>query len=52
VLHERIDEAFLRRHVHDVSRHFYLCGPDAMVKDLREALEGLGAEADALVWEK
>jgi ferredoxin-NADP reductase len=52
VLHERIDEAFLRKHVHDVSQHFYLCGPDAMVKDLRGALEGLGARPDALVWEK
>jgi ferredoxin-NADP reductase len=52
VLHERIDEAFLRRHIHDVSQHFYLCGPDAMVKDLRDGLEGLGATTEALVWEK
>lgn len=52
VLHERIDEAFLRKHVHDVSQHFYLCGPDAMVKDLRDGLEGLGAKTEALVWEK
>lgn len=52
VLHERIDEGFLRAHVHDVSQHFYLCGPDDMVKDLRDALEGLGAETDALTWEE
>lgn len=52
LLHARIDEAFLRRHVHDISQAFYLCGPDEMVKDLRDALEGLGATTEALVWEK
>lgn len=52
ILHERIDEAFLRRHVSDLSQRFYLCGPDAMVKDLRAALGGLGAQADSLTWEK
>ena len=51
-LHERIDEAFLRKHEHDVSQNFYLCGPDAMVKDLRDGLEGLGATTEALIWEK
>ncbi len=52
VLHARIDEAFLRRQIHDVSQQFYLCGPDQMVADLKAALGGLGAEADALTWEK
>lgn len=52
VLHERIDEEFLRRHVSDISQRFYLCGPDQMVKDLRAALGGLGAEAQSLTWEK
>ncbi len=52
VLHERIDEGFLKRHVHDISQNFYLCGPDPMVKDLRDTLEGLGAKTDALTWEK
>lgn len=52
VLHGRIDEAFLRRHVRDISQDFYLCGPDDMVKDLRGTLEGLGARTDAVTWEK
>jgi ferredoxin-NADP reductase len=52
VLHERVDEKFLKRHIHDVSQAFYLCGPDAMVKDLRGTLEGLGAKTDAVRWEK
>jgi ferredoxin-NADP reductase len=52
VLHERVDEAFLKRHIHDISQNFYVCGPDQMVKDLRAALEGLGAKTEALTWEK
>lgn len=52
VLHERIDAAFLKRHVADFSQKFYLCGPDQMVKDMRGALEGLGASAEAVTWEK
>ncbi|HQZ12925.1 MAG TPA: flavodoxin reductase [Devosia sp.] len=52
VEHARIDEAFLKRHVHDISQNFYLCGPDPMVKDLRAALGGLGARTEALTWEK
>ena len=52
VLHERINEAFLRRHVHDISQNFYLCGPDDMVKELRGTLEGLGAKTDTVTWEK
>ena len=52
LLHERIDEAFLKRHVPDFTGRFYLCGPDEMVKELRTMLEGLGAKTDALTWEK
>ena len=52
VLHERIDEGFLKRHVHSVAQNFYICGPDQMVADLKAALGGLGAKAEALVWEK
>jgi len=52
VLHERIDEAFLKRHIPDVTGRFYLCGPDEMVKELRTTLESLGAKTDALTWEK
>lgn len=52
LLQERIDTDFLRRHVTDFDQHFYLCGPDAMVKDLRAALEELGAPVDSVTWEK
>ena len=52
VLHTRINEAFLREAILDFSQHFYLCGPDPMVKELRETLAGLGAKSEALTWEK
>lgn len=52
VLHARLNEAFLREAILDFSQNFYLCGPDPMVKELRETLEGLGAKTDAVTWEK
>lgn len=52
VLNERIDREFLERHVGTFDQNFYLCGPDDMVKDLRRMLEELGADVDALTWEK
>jgi ferredoxin-NADP reductase len=48
----RIDRAFLKRHVSDFSQHFYVCGPDRMVADLKATLKDLGAEPDAVVFEK
>ena len=52
VEHARIDAAFIREHIRDFSQNFYLCGPDDMVKELRQTLEGLGADTDAVTWEK
>ncbi len=52
LLHERIDEAFLRRHLRDFSQNFYICGPDPMVKELRETLTRLGAKPEAVTFEK
>ncbi len=50
--HGRIDEAFLRENVTGLDQQFYVCGPDAMVKDIKQALRNLGADADALVFEE
>lgn len=52
IVHERIGEDFLRRHVSDISQHFYLCGPDDMVRDLRATLGGLGARTESVTFEK
>ncbi|RYY97643.1 MAG: flavodoxin reductase [Chitinophagaceae bacterium] len=47
-----IDEAFLRTHVRDFGQHFYLCGPPGMVAALQATLAALGANPDAVVFEK
>ena len=52
LLQERIDVDFLKHHITNFSQNFYLCGPDPMVKDLREALQELGADVSSVTWEK
>lgn len=50
--HGRIDRAYLENVIDDFQQKFYLCGPDEMVRDLKETVAELGAEPDALVFEK
>ena len=50
--HDRIDEAFLKRHISDFGQNFYVCGPDPMVKELRETLGRLGAKTESVTFEK
>ena len=52
LLHERVDEEFLKTHVKDFAQCFYLCGPHGMVRDLREKLEQLGVDVEQVAWEK
>jgi NAD(P)H-flavin reductase len=47
-----INEAFLKRHIDDFSKHFYLCGPPKMVEALQDCLKKLGARPDAVIFEK
>src|SRR5438874_12079274 len=46
--HHKIDEEYLRQKISDFSPHFYICGPDAMVKDVQTILQKLVA-ADNLI---
>lgn len=48
----RIDKEFLKAHVKDFSQEFYVCGPDQMVQDISKILEELGAEPEAITFEK
>ena len=48
----RIDEAFLKAEVNDFTKHFYVCGPDAMVEQINSILTRLGASADSVVFER
>lgn len=47
-----IDEDFLKEHVEQFDRHFYLCGPDPMVKQLASILAKNGADSQSVVFEK
>lgn len=46
LLNERIDSAFIKKHVTDTSGYFYLCGPDPMTEAIKKALVDHGAAAD------
>lgn len=50
--HGLVDKVFLQKHVEDFDRTFYLCGPQAFVDDLRDALTALGAEKDRIITEE
>lgn len=50
--HRRINADFLKAEVGDFKKHFYICGPDPMVKEISETLEKLGAKADSVIFEK
>lgn len=47
-----IDEAFLSKNVEDFRRHFYICGPDPMIKAITATLIKKGANPEAVVFEK
>lgn len=48
----RIDADFLKAEIKDFSKHFYICGPDAMVVELSGVLGQLGADSDSVVFER
>jgi len=50
--HRMIDESFLKDHITDFSRYFYVCGPDPMVLAITGLLTKLGAETETVVFEK
>jgi len=47
-----INKQFLLREIGDFSKPFYICGPDKMVADINHQLTELGANPEALVFEK
>ena len=47
-----VNKTFLQREITDFSQPFYICGPDKMVADLTEVLTELGANPEAVVFEK
>ncbi len=51
-MHGRIDADFIKKEITDFKKHFYVCGPDKMITDVSGILTGMGASADAVVFEK
>ena len=47
-----IDSSFLKTHVSDFSKAFYVCGPPEMVEQISETLRSLGADPNSVVFEK
>jgi hypothetical protein len=47
-----IDRAFLEDKVADFKSHFYVCGPEQMVEDIKGHLQALGGRADSIVFEQ
>ncbi len=47
-----IDKEYLKEKVHDFDQQFYVCGPKQMVKDIRSHLSELGADTEAVVFER
>lgn len=48
----RIDADFLRGQIAQLDQYFYVCGPDAFVSAVNEALIGLGVARERLVYEQ
>jgi ferredoxin-NADP reductase len=51
-MNTRIDKKFIEKNITDFKKHFYVCGPDEMVKDITKNLQEAGAKADTVVFEK
>jgi ferredoxin-NADP reductase len=49
---KRIDKKFLEEKIKNFDQQFYVCGPDEFTASMLDALKALGADAEALVFEK
>lgn len=49
--HHTVDEAYLKEKISSFKQHFYICGPDPMVQQLKEILTRLAGAADLVTVE-
>jgi len=47
----RIDKAYLKKHVEDFSKKFYICGPQNFTSNIKKLLEGLGVQVSTILIE-
>lgn len=50
-LEKRIDRNFLIDHIENFNQHFYICGSEDFVKNIKEILISLGATIDNIIFE-
>lgn len=48
---KKIDGEFLKEKIKDFSQHFYICGPESFVLDIKKFLKELGASSSSLISE-
>jgi cytochrome-b5 reductase len=48
----RITAEFLKEQITDFAQHFYVCGPDSFVEDIKSILKELGISLDSVVFEE
>jgi ferredoxin-NADP reductase len=49
---KRINKEYLKEHINNFSRNFYICGPEKFTTTLQSDLIELGAKVDSVVFEK
>jgi ferredoxin-NADP reductase len=47
-----VNKTFLQQHANDTGKHYYICGPDAMVAAMADALTQMGVTPETVVFEK
>jgi ferredoxin-NADP reductase len=50
-IEKRIDRNFLIDHIQNFKQHFYICGPESFVTDLKKILVSLGASIDQIIFD-
>jgi len=51
-LHDYINQAFLKAHIDNFKRPFYICGPDKMVEEITALVVDSGASPQTVIFEK
>lgn len=47
-----IDKDFLKNHVDDFNKNFYVCGPPKFTESISQSLDELGASSDSIIFEE
>ncbi|HEY5464323.1 MAG TPA: FAD-binding oxidoreductase [Hanamia sp.] len=50
--HRKLDADYLKEKIKNLDQYFYICGPDAMIEDIKKDLLKLGVKEDKIVIEQ